>query len=206
MRPKKNSQRALGFTTGVARMLMKLFYACYRLGVNHAAEEQDEGLCRAHIEKTRQPGVFGTILSEYANSDLFWQLELEKLAIEGGFSNAFTLYRRNAGAIYRNYYSVAYEIAQDFYNAGLKDYCDAPSAVDIQAFNHCDLHNRVKWSRHGIKAWKMERWVSDAQMFALQRQHLSARSDAKLKATDKHYTFFIRGIKNASAVSFDSMT
>ena len=206
MQPKKNNQRELGITTAVARMLMRLFYSCYRLGVNHAAEEQDEGLCRAHIEKTRQPGVFGTIVGEYASNDLFWQLELEKLAIEGGFSTPFTRYRRNAGKTYRNYYSVAYEIAQDFYNAGLIDYCDAPSAVDIHTFNHCDLHNRVKWSRQGIKAWKIDKWVSDAQTFALQRQYISAQSDAKVKAKDNHYTFFIRGIKNASAVSFDAMT
>lgn len=204
MQPKKNNQRELGITTAVARMLMKLFYSCYRLGVNHAAEAQDEGLCRAHIEKTRQPGVFGTIASEYADNDLFWQLELEKLAIQGGFSTAFTRYRRNAGKIYRNYYSVAYEIAEDFYCQGLKDYCDAPSAVDIQQFNHCEIHNRVKWTRQGIKAWKIDKWVSDAQTFALQRQYLSARSDEKLKAKDNHYTFFLRGIKNASAVSFDA--
>lgn len=204
MTPKKNSQRDLGITSAVAKMLIKLFYSCYRLGVNHAAEAQDEGGCRAHIEKTRHPGVFGTIMAEWGNEDLLWQLELEKLSIQGGFYTSFTRYRRSAGAIYRNYHSVAYEIAQDFYNAGLKDYCDAPSAADIQDFNRCDKHNRVKWTRQGIKALRLDRWVSEAQEYALQRRYISSRSDAKLKAKDEQYKFFLRGIKNASVVSFDA--
>ena len=206
MTPKRNSQRQLGFTTGVARMLVKLFYACYKLGVCDAHEAQDEGLCRAHVEKTRVPGVFGTIQDEYAPNDLFWQLKLCELAAIGRFSDAFDRFRRNAGRIFRNYYSVAYEVLQDAYCLGLTDYCDASSAADISAFNHSEKHDRIRWTRQGLKVWKMDKWVNEAQRFALQRQYISAQSDAKVKAKDMHYTAFIRGIKNASAVSFDAMT
>lgn len=207
MTPKRNSQRQLGIDRAVARMLMKLFYSCYKLGVCDAHECQDEGLCRAHVEKTRMPGVFGTIDTVYeVNSDLFWQLKLCELAAIGGFSDAFDRFRRNAGKIYRNYYSVAYEVLQDAYCLGLTDYCDAPSSADISEFNHSEKHDRIRWTRQGLKTWKMDKWVNEAQKFALQRQYISAQSDAKVKAKDMHYTAFIRGIKNASAVSFDAMT
>lgn len=206
MTPKRNSQRQLGLDRSVSRMIMKLFYSCYKLGVCDAHEAQDEGLCRAHVEKTRVPGVFGTIQDEYASNDLFWQLKLCELAAIGGFSDAFDRFRRNAGKLYRNYFSTVYEIAADFYNLGLTDYCDAPSAADISAFNHSEKHDRIRWTCDGLKVWKMDKWVNEAQRFALQRQYISAQSEAKVKAKDMHYTAFIRGIKNASAVSFDAMT
>lgn len=172
----------------------------YRLGVNNAYQANDEGLCRAFIEKTSQPGMYGFITDDYNVGVLEWQLRLTKEARLTSMFGSMYQYFGRMGRFGQNYLSVFLPIAQDFYNKGVQDYCAAPYACDMARFNSA---RRVWWSPKGLLNVKPREYVETIQLMCFDRQRRDSayleENAADYKAQKvalraQHYDWYIRAV------------
>lgn len=192
-----SEKRTIGIDRGVAQFLMRLFDRMYKLGVNDAAAADDEGLVYSWTARTQEPGVFGRVGDETSHDPLYWQLTLQKTAFEMGAAGRFTTYARMAGRYGRNYLSVAWVVAQCFYNRGLRDWCDHPEAGGLALFN---AKGRVRWDGK-CAGWSAPAMVSLAQEFCFERRASDTAKGGKMAIKERHYTAFIKCISLASVVN-----
>ena len=179
---------------GIAQMLCRMFDRMYKLGVNDAAEAEDEGLVMMWAEKTSRPGVFGRLGDETSHDALYWQLTLQKVAFTAGMSNRLMRYASAMGRYGANYFSAAWPVFQDFYNMGMLDWCKDPSARTLAVFNS---KTRLRWARSG-GAWTIPSIVSQSQEFCFQRRHSDMQSQDRKALKPHHYEYFIKAIGLAS--------
>ena len=172
----------------------------YRLGVNNAHQVNDEGLCRAFIEKMSQPGLYVFITDDHNIGVLEWQLRLTKEARLTSMFGSMYQYFGRMGRFGQNYLSVFLPIAQEFYNKGVLDYCEAPYACDMARFNDA---RRVWWSPKGLLNVKNREYVETIQLMCFDRQRRDSAylednaADYKAKRVAlraQHYDWFIRSV------------
>lgn len=197
-----NTQRPVGIDRSVAQLLMRLFDRMYKLGVNDASRVDDEGLSYMWIEKTSQPGVFGRLGDETSHDPLYWQLTLQKVALELKSVPRFINYARDAGRYGRNYLSVAWVVAQCFYNQGLKDWYDHPDTSQLVSFNN---KSRMRWGET-LSNWAPSAMVSAAQEFCFERKASDEAEGGKFAIKERHYMTFIKCISLATVINRDYFT
>lgn len=204
MKAKTNKQRNLIIDRGCAMMLLRLFDACYQMGLTDAAICRDEGLCRAHVEITAEPGVFGRVNDDTSTDWLYWQITLERVIYGKGFSEAFLRYARNVGRYGRNYLSVAYVCALDWYRLGLTDYCATHNA-DLTSLNgRPKMRLRKDGTLHEMGNKAM---VSETQLMCFKRSKTDREAvNNKYSLKEFHYAAFTRAIGLASVSRWDIMS
>lgn len=173
-----------------AQMLCRLFDRMYKLGVNDAANAEDEGLVRMWIEKTTQPGVFGRLDDETSHEAMYWQLTIQKIAFSAGVSKRLMWYASCMGRYGSNYFSTGWVVFQCFYNLGMQDYINDPTARTLEAFNS---KLRQRWIKGGGD-WNTPSIVSQAQEFCFKRNHSDQHSSDRKALKPNHYTMFIKAI------------
>lgn len=159
--------------------LISLFDRLYKLGVEDGCRfGGDEGLCRSHIEATREPGSFGLVRDGYFSDALDWQLTLLRQAKAAKIYASVhrLLVRMGAwGAV--NYLSCILPLAQDFYNLGLSDYLDNPGADSPVTF----MGQRRRW--WGGRRVDNYGYVETIQTFCGRRMRSEAEALANLVET-----------------------
>lgn len=199
MKEMMEGRHQTGIDRPTAQMLCRLFHHMYRLGVNDCAQAEDEGLAKEWIRKTSEPGVFGRLGDETSHDALYWQLILQKEAHSLGIARRLMDYMRKAGRYGKNYLSVAWVMAQCFYNSGMEAWCRDPHAWELPLFN---TRTRARWDK-ARRIWSNSGLVSQAQEFCFQRQHSDMESEDKKALKAHHYLIFIKSIGLASKVNRD---
>lgn len=153
------------------RSMISLLDYVYKLGVSDARDVEDEGLCRLFIQNHTEPGQYGFITDGYDVEELEWQLRLHvrsRLQRQYGVMQTFFASMRKFKA---NFLSCFLPVAQCFYNKGIKDYIEAPTDCDFNAF--CE-RSRAWWTRKGIKNIKPQEYVDTIQLmcFDLRRRDM----------------------------------
>lgn len=180
--------------------MVSLLDFCYRLGVNHAYAQNDEGLAREFIDKHAETGVYGFLTDEGNVSVLEWQLRLTKEARLTSMYGSMYQYFNHMGRFACNYLSCFLPIAQDFYNKGVKDYYDAPDGCDIAQFNDA---RRVWWSQKGLLKVVAREYVEEIQLMCFERQrrdtayleeHRGNYKATKVALIPIRYDWFIRAV------------
>lgn len=151
-----------------ARALMRLFDACYKMGVEDAIEVGDEAQCMEFCAKMYAPMKFGRITKDFTYTWREWKFRLSQMLHEG------TMYARkgleffNCVGSYGNYLSCVFPIAMDFYMRGIKDYCKHPNPSKWVMFNSKGF---MLWKDKPIKR-PMEDFVRMCTEFCYDRMHL----------------------------------
>lgn len=203
MKPKKNSERMLIITQGVAAMLLRLFDAMYKRGVNDAAMCGDNGMMREFLAKTSEPGVFGILDDDTSDDWIYFQIQVEREIWEKGFREPYMRYCRNMGRYGRNYLSVGFLCALDWYRMGIQHYMEY-GCKNMAMFN---TRQKVYLTKGGETA-KMsnERMVSDTQDMCFKRKKIDSMSESKWALSGFQYMNFVKGIGIGAIGKYDSMT
>lgn len=186
----------LTITRHLMLKVLKMFAVFYNMGVKDAYDIGDDGYCREHIEKTSQPGKFGRVNDTISDSPLYWQLRIMEMARIHLVYNSIYNYFHNMGRFGRNYLSVFLVITQEFYNKGLRDYCDNPY-LDMGVFERKGIYAKIE--RGNITTWKTRDMVINAQeiCFIRCRTDIDAVGN-KMALKEYHYSTYIKVLSLAT--------
>lgn len=185
---------------GVILRMIGLLDWCYRLGVKHAREMNDEGASREFLDTHNEVGVYGFLSDGLNVGVLEWQLRLQKEARLTSMFGSMYQYFLRMGRYGQNYLSCFLPIAQEWYNLGVQDYIDNPHACDYSVFNG---KTRVRWTKKGLQNIKPKEYVEMIQLqcFDLQRKHaayLTEHADdykaRKVAIKEQHWTWYLRAV------------
>lgn len=185
---------------GVILRMIGLLDWCYRLGVKHTREINDEGAAREFLDTHNEVGVYGFLSDGLNVGVLEWQLRLQKEArLTSMFGSVYQYFLR-MGRYGQNYLSCFLPIAQVWYNLGVQDYIDNPHACGYSVFNG---KTRVRWTKKGLLNIKPKEYVEMIQLqcFDLQRKHaayLTEHADdykaRKVAIRDQHWSWYLRAV------------
>lgn len=144
---------------------------CYRKGVMDAYASRNEGLCREHLAKTSEAGVFGFLDNERPWGWQEWALEIIKLTRYSAWGGIMSKIFSCADRFGTNHLSCVYVLTQAFYNKGIEDYIRWPNGSDITAFQ---AQNRLYWTANGVKTAKINHWIEDVQSLTLSLEERDA--------------------------------
>lgn len=168
-----------------ARSLMRLFDACYKMGVKDAIEIRDVAILKEFCEKMYAAETFGRVVNDYAYSWREWKFRLTQIIYEG--NSNIMLPKRGLKFFdcinsYSNYYACALPVAMDFYLWGIKDYCKYPNSDNWIKFE--DSYFSV-WGQR-IKKESMDFFVRKVVEFCYDREKLDKiASEERLKEIEK---------------------
>ncbi|MBD5306086.1 MAG: hypothetical protein HDS14_00435 [Bacteroides sp.] len=200
---KKNKTPQGGvFNPYVARFWVKLWMRCYQEGIYDAYDAQDPGECHEWLEYTSRPGYYGFMKkrkSDYIDDLLLW---LSELSYDINMRNVFKRYVRDLGRGTRIYYNLAYHVAQEFYNKGLRDFIDAPCVCSMEDFRlMVSTKKGVRpwplWTRSGIKMIDRDQVVDIAHDILGYMQDLYTETGFKLSPSAASFKIFRRCINQA---------
>ena len=152
--------------------LVKAFDRLYHLGVRHAAELDDEGLCRERVDATsNEPGVYGYLTDRRLLNARRWLLRV--CEVVGRVSYGSSLYRiiTRMGNVTSNYIGCFLPIAQDFYNKGVMDYLQYGHTADLALF---EGKSRMWFTDKGLKYQTAWDYKAQIQTFCGDRQDMEA--------------------------------
>lgn len=187
-------------TKDVITKTISLLDWCYRLGVKHTREINDEGAAREFLDTHNEVGVYGFLSDGLNVGVLEWQLRLQKEARLTSMFGSMYQYFLRMGRFSANYLSCFLPIAQMWHNLGVQDYIDNPHACDYSVFNG---KTRVRWTKKGLLNIKPKEYVEMIQLqcFDLQRKHaayLAEHADdykaRKVAIKEQHWTWYIRAV------------
>ena len=197
-----DNNNTLNFRTAAA--LIELFDVCYKQGVVHAFQVDDDNEAKMFIEESRKPEYYATLCS----TDIFGR-------IKSGTTFNFKQWRHNLSFWAQNaakraliewyldrtitthtYAGVAYELCMDFYLQGIYHYTLHPmtqGALDrFLAVRNATLvaptgKQRVKSER------KTDDWMRDVQLLCFERSKLeSTRPTGQKRIKESMYDNFAK--------------
>ena len=154
-----------------ARSLMRLFDACYKMGVKDAIEIGDEVVCREFCDKMYGAELFGRIINDYNYTWREWKFRLTQMLYEGN-SNTMSPKRGlkffDCIGNYSGYVACALPIAMDFYLWGIKEYCAYPREDNWVLFEN---RGYQLWAKNSKKT-NMDYFVRKLQEFCYDRERV----------------------------------
>lgn len=169
-------------------MLLRLFNACYRAGVEEAYLTGDEGACNEAIIQTSQPNVYGSPMRKIRNGSLHWELLLDELAMEVKALSPWREYSEAMEGLGRNFLSPALPLSQDFYNQGMTDYFQCPSFV----MSEFRAQPRLRVTPKGLKLINYKTLASMCIGFCYERMDREEGMNVKGALKSFHYGVFIK--------------
>lgn len=159
-------------TRSVVLKLLWLLDYCYKLGVTHAEDADDEGLAREFIANTNEAGIYGFLDAERDVTYIGWQewmLRLQSKAQMSVWNGILTKYFQRLGRFGANYFSAILPLTMRIYCKGVSDWLAAPGAADIEKFK---AKQRVWWTEQGLRQYQVQRMADWAKLecFDLERR------------------------------------
>lgn len=168
-----------------ARQLADVFMELYKNGLRHACEADDEGLVLEHIDKLRDPKVFGYV-NEARESYTYWENRITDIAEDKRFRKTIINYFASLGRYGGSYLSVALVIAKDFYIRGLEDYLESPDETRIPQL---DNHRYCWWGKKTVQ--KIDKYHLRSYLQDMCDNHVSAIQNGFVDIpTAHHYDLF----------------
>lgn len=156
-----------------ARSLMRLFDACYKMGVRDAIEVGDVPTCLEFCDRMYAPECFGRVIYDYKYSWREWKFRLSQILYEG--DSQTMLPKRGLKFFdcisgYKTYLACALPIAMDFYLWGIKDYCKYPNKDNLVKF---EAKGYNLWGQK-VKKVAMDVFVRKVVEFCYDREKIDA--------------------------------
>ena len=182
-----------------SRSLMRLFDACYKIGVKDAIEVGDIPTCLEFCDKMYAPEKFGRIVKDYTYTWREWKFRLTQLLYDGDaqLMNArHGLRFFDCIGSYSGYIACALPVAMDFYLWGIKDYCKYPNPSNLVVF---ESNGYSLWGK-SIKRVSMDIFVRKVVEFCYDREKIDAiaieerrniRGDGKVGRKSKDAEFIV---------------
>lgn len=132
-----------------ARSIMRLFDACYKMGVEDAIAVGNEFQCEEFCQKMLRAECFGRVINDFEYSWREWKYRLSLIVYED------VMYRRQGLKFfdcisnYSSYLACVLPIAMDFYMMGLKHYISYPNPANWVKFKSA---NFMVWGKTLRKA------------------------------------------------------
>lgn len=184
---KKNAEKHSLITIGVARGLIALYNAMYKLGVMDAERVGSEGICEEFADEVRVPAVYGRVIDGYTVSQKEWCALLLSIAAHSNGVNDETQRFIAQGFFNNTYFTCALPIAQEFYIKGMEDFNAYPYIHDFTKF---DNHRMERWTRDGIVPHSRRKLFIELQTLCFYRQRIDNNSDSKKALRGKRYEWF----------------
>lgn len=128
---------------------MRLFDACYKMGIKDAIEVDNEMQCREFCDKMYAPQKFGRIIYDYEYSWREWKYRLTQIIYDDVMFRNQGLKYFDCITNYGAYLACVLPIAMDFYLQGIKDYVKYPNPSNLLKF---ESKGFVLWSKTPKKA------------------------------------------------------
>lgn len=150
--------------------MVKAFDRLYHLGVRHAAELDDEGLCRERFDATtNEPGVYGYLTDRRLLNPRRWLLRICDVVGRVAYGNPLYRIVTRMGNVTSTYIGCFLPIAQDFYNKGVMDYLRYGHLSDLTLF---DSKSRMWFTDKGLKYQTAWDYKAKIQTFCGNRQEM----------------------------------
>ena len=183
---KKNAEKQSIITIKVARGLITLYNAMYKLGVMDAEQVGSDGICEEFSEQVRVPTVYGRVTDGYTMSQKEWCATLMRISAKWRVND--DCQRFLAQSFCNNtYFTCALPIAQEFYIKGMEDFNAYPHIHDFTNFDNSKME---RWTRNGIVSWTRKEIFIELQMLCFQRQRIDNDSDDRKALKGKRYEWF----------------
>lgn len=156
-----------------ARSLMRLFDACYKMGVKDAIEVDDKATCMEFCDKMYAPEKFGRITKDYEYQWREWKFRLTQMLYNNDDNIMFPkqgLKFFDCIGYYSGYIACCLPIAMDFYMWGIKDYWKYASPSNLLIF---DSKSFMIWGQK-IEKVSMDVFVRKVVEFCYDREKIDA--------------------------------
>jgi hypothetical protein len=194
-----NDKNALNYQT--AQALIELFDVCYKQGVVHAYQLDDNNAAKQFVIDNRKPSRYATL----CDTDLFgmltdghvftlerWRITLSMWARKTVKRKILEYYIERVTSE-RNYAGIAYALCMDFYLQGIYHYTLNP-INDLTVFLKNKYSLLVASDNHKKRLIKnVDDWLRDIQALCIERENLEAqRTDVNKRIYKTAFDNFAR--------------